>query len=313
MITSLLFLFLIVFVVIKWLIFKKGIISYENGTLKVHSKYILGLIITVLIILFQPYSAEKIDAGSVGLKEFLIGGKRGVSSVEFASGLQIYNAYTQRIHEVETDTKPIDYGSTLVTAKGGLGVPMHLTFSMRVKPEMADKLFTETRQTFKNGGLKLVQDTWAKTAIMGGVNHVINRYDPDYIFSNINPLEDAITVEVNKRLGKYFEITQMRTNMTPPKSMLNLIAQKAKITQETQNAELDAVKAVSLNKKKVADAQGDLDAAILQAKAKDVLSQPKMLELYKAETDRIRAKAGISEYGTNNVFGSMPGMFLNRK
>ena len=63
----------------------------------------------------------------------------------------------------------------------------------------------------------------------------------------------------------------------------------------------------------MADAQGDFDAAVLKAKEKDLLSQPKMLELYKAETDRKWAEKGISPWGNNNVFGSPGNILLQRK
>lgn len=38
-----------------------------------------------------------------------------------------------------------------------------------------------------------------------------------------------------------------------------------------------------------------------------------VIGLYKAETDRIWATKGVSPYGENNVFGSLPGMILNRQ
>lgn len=64
--------------------------------------------------------------------------------------------------------------------------------------------------------------------------------------------------------------------------------------------------------KKVALAKGNYEAAQYDNKTKEILSQPKLLELYKAETARIRATNGTSEYGSNNVFGSTSGVFLNR-
>jgi hypothetical protein len=42
------------------------------------------------------------------------------------------------------------------------------------------------------------------------------------------------------------------------------------------------------------------------------MSQPKMLELYKAETDRIWAQRGVSPYGYNNVFGGASNILLQR-
>ena len=41
-----------------------------------------------------------------------------------------------------------------------------------------------------------------------------------------------------------------------------------------------------------------------KAKTKEILSQPKMLELKKLEIEMEWAKKGISKYGSNNVFGA---------
>ena len=65
---------------------------------------------------------------------------------------------------------------------------------------------------------------------------------------------------------------------------------------------------ISLAAAKVAEAQGNYQAGLLDAKTKDLMSQPKMLDLYKLETERIEAEGfrehGKSKYGANNIFGS---------
>ena len=141
MLTAILLFLLVLVVGLRWLLFKKGIISYEpedenkysRKVLKVNSKYILGIVSVVLIILFQPYAIERIESGAVGLKENLTGTARGIQGVEFASGYQIYNKYTQNIHEIETDAKNVDYGESALTVKGGYPCPIHLTFNVKVK------------------------------------------------------------------------------------------------------------------------------------------------------------------------------------
>lgn len=321
MFTIILLFLLVLFVALRWILFKKGIISYEvkddkpysSKVLSVNSKYLFGIIVVALVITFQPFTIERIDSGAVGLKENLTGTSRGIQGVEFASGYQIYNSYTQNIHEIETDAKNVDYGESALTVKGGYPCPIHLTFNVKVKPKNANRFFVEVRQMFKQGGLPHVLDTWAKTSIMGSANHVANRYEPDYIFNNQQKFEAEIYSEVNKNLGEFLEVTQMKTNIRPSDDLAKIISDKIKTIQETQNAELNEVKALAVNKTKVANAQGDYDAAILTAKKNDILSQPKMLELYRAETERKWAEAKVSPWGNNNVFGSMPSLLLQRK
>jgi len=77
----------------------------------------------------------------------------------------------------------------------------------------------------------------------------------------------------------------------------NLLAQKKKLEEE------------NLADARIAREKGNYEAAKYQEKTKELMSQPRLLELYRAETERIWAKKGVSPYGDSNVFGNM---FLNR-
>ncbi len=82
----------------------------------------------------------------------------------------------------------------------------------------------------------------------------------------------------------------------------------------SQTAEMTA-KQEELNKladKKKTEAENNYNAAVWDAKTKDILSQPAMLKLKELEIDMEYAKKGVSKYGTNNVFGSANGILLNR-
>jgi regulator of protease activity HflC (stomatin/prohibitin superfamily) len=277
---------------------------YDNGNKYLHVNYKLMVlaVLAFIAILVQPYDLVRINAGAVGLKESLIGDKRGIGSVKLVSGFQIYNKFFERVYEIETDQKNVHYETLGVIVKGGFSCKIKPTFNYKVKPENADQLFIELRQTFKQGGLKAVETTWLETAILGGVNDVSNRFAVDSIFNHREAFEQQISLEVNKRVGKYFEVTQLRTNILPPESLQKSIEGKTKAIQEAEEFEYRAKRAVAENKEKVARAQGDYEAALLEAKTKEALSQPKMLELYRAETERVWAQKGVSPYGNNNTF-----------
>lgn len=309
--------FIIVFAIILLFLQKSKIapiISFDKDQRNIKINFLGGLVLVfmILFLLFNPISFERINSGSIGLKENLTGSDRGVSGVTLVSGYQFYNSITTNIHEIELDQKNVHYDSIPIIVKGGFGCVIKPTFNYKVKPDAAGLLFVELRQTFKNGGLKAIESSWLETAILGAINDVSNRYEVDSIFNNREGFENQISIEVQKRVGKYFQITLFKSNIIPPESLRESIETKTKAIQEAQGLELKALTAIAGAKEKVAIAQGNFDAAVLDAKAKDLLSQPKMLDLFKAETDRIRAQKGISEYGTNNVFGGNPGLFLNR-
>lgn len=274
-----------------------------DGTRHLHVNYKLVVlsIAAFIAILVQPYDLIRINAGAIGLKESLIGDNRGIGSVKLVSGFQIYNKFFERLYEIETDQKNVHYETLGVIVKGGFSCKIKPTFNYKVKPENADQLFIELRQTFKQGGLKAVETTWLETAILGGVNDVSNRFAVDSIFNHREAFEQQIGLEVNRRVGKYFEVTQLRTNILPPESLQKSIEGKTKAIQEAEEFEFRAKRAVAENKEKVARAQGDYEAALLEAKTKEALSQPKMLELYRAETERVWAQRGVSPYGQNNT------------
>lgn len=306
MLTTILILFLIAVVLLaqfatKYKVFEYVYTAQGERRLKINYKFIVGSIFAFFLILFQPYDIIRINAGAVGLKESLIGDNRGIGSVKLVSGFQLYNKYFERIYEIETDQKNVHYETLGVIVKGGFSCKIKPTFNYKVKPEHADQLFINLRQTFKQGGLKAVETTWLETAILGGVNDVSNRFAVDSIFNHREAFEQQIGIEVNKRVGKYFEVTQLRTNILPPESLQKSIEGKTKAIQEAEEFEFRAKRAIAENKEKVARAQGDYEAAILEAKTKEALSQPKMLELFRAETERTWAEKGVSPYGTNNT------------
>ena len=101
-------------------------------------------------------------------------------------------------------------------------------------------MFTNLRSTYKRGGLEAVEQGWLANAIIGAINDVANRYPVDYLFNNREKFESEILLEVNKRTGKWFTISQLKTNIQPPVSIRNSIEAKAKADADANTAEAEA-------------------------------------------------------------------------
>lgn len=308
-----LILFILLAIIVGLLVIKEKFkfFEYTSGNLTIHFKQIFTVLGAILVIIFQPYGIERIDAGSVGIIENLVGTKRGAGDVGTASGYQPYNTYTQKIHEIETDVKNIHYPPQKVILKGGFVTDIEPTFNLRVKESAAALLFTDLRQTFKTGGLKAIQESWLATSISGAINDVSNRYEVDSTFNYREAYEKEIELEVQKRVAKYFEVTQFRSNIVPPDALKDAIEAKTKAVQEAAAIELQKLTTQKEVEKDIIRAEGDLKVANLQAAAKKALSTPEQLDRYKAETERMWAQKGVSPYGSNNVFGSNS-LLLNR-
>lgn len=72
------------------------------------------------------------------------------------------------------------------------------------------------------------------------------------------------------------------------------------------------IKSNELALSKSIEAENNFKAAEWDAKTKDILSQPAMLKLKELEIQMTWAQKGVSQYGTNNVFGANTGILLNR-
>lgn len=312
MITTAIIIITILITVIFFLNEKYRPIKVNDGRIRFNFKTLFTPIILVIIAFVQPFSVERIDAGSVGLKENLLGSDRGIDDVTQVSGYVIYNSYTTRIHEIQLDQKTVHYKPFKIIVKGGLECVISPSFNFKVKPESAPDLFIELRQTFKQGGLDAVKNGWMTTIVQSSINNVGNRFEVDSIFNYRENFDGAIRKETTGKLSKWFEIDEFKSNIVPPPSLQTTIESKIKSIQEAQAYELDALKAASKAKELKATAQGAFDAEIINNKTKQLKAQPAVLEVFKAETDRIWAEKGVSRFGTGNVFGSASGIILQK-
>lgn len=134
---------------------------------------------------------------------------------------------------------------------------------------------------------------------------------------NINKRSEAeqkLAAIIAKELPEFYVIfarIQM-TDVDIPKAVASLAEQTAVQLGKNELALKKEAEQVALAKALVAESKGKYEAAEYDVQTKNLMSQPKLLELYKAETDRIWAQKGVSPYGEHNVFGANPGILLNR-
>src|SRR6185436_3205102 len=190
--------------------------------------FILGIIIAI----FQPFTIERVDAGHVGIKVNLTGDNRGVSKFEYKTGWVIYNTWISKLYEFPTYQQHIDYPEQQVITKGGFSANIKPSFNYSLKPGDVGDMFQNLRLDVRQ-----IEQQWLQTAIVGTVNDVANKWAVDDIFNNRERFESDIVAEANKRVSKWFTISQLRTNITPPAALQQSIEAKTKAIQEVQVAE----------------------------------------------------------------------------
>jgi len=241
-------------------------------------KPIVIFVIGLLITLVQPYNLERVDAGHKGIVVNLSGSDRGVASYQYTTGWVVYNSWFKQVLEFPTYQQHIEYDDQVVITKGGFSATIKPSFNYSLKPTAIGDMFENLRL-----GVKEIEQGWLKNAIVGAVNDEANKWEVDSIFSNRQLFEAAIVVECNKRLTKWFDVSQLRTNITPPEALQESIIAKTKAIQQAEASEQQAIAAIAEGKRKVAVAKADSAETVINASAKARamdLTQQKLTPLF---------------------------------
>lgn len=256
---------------------------------------VIIFIIGICVSLFQPYKLTLVDSGEVALKVDRIGTERGKPSYVFTGGWVVYNVYTEQLVEYPKFQQHIDYDTIQVITKGGFPASIKPTFNYALNEGAIGDMFIELRKPINE-----IEQGWLKTAVIGSVNDVANRWEVDSIFNNREQFELAIVNECNKRVSKWFTMSQLRSNIVPPPALQNAIVNKTKSIQDAQAslqkvlvAEADGKIAVAKAKadsaKAVITASGDANAALITARADAEAIKLKQNQLSSTYVDYIKA------------------------
>jgi len=263
-------------------------------------------VVGIIIGLVQPFAIERVDAGHVGIKVNLTGDKRGVSDYEYKTGWVVYNDWTEQMLEFPTFQQHIEYSDQTVITKGGFAATIKPSFNYALKPTAIGDMFENLRLDIKQ-----IEQGWLMNAIVSSVNDVANKWEVDAIFNNREQFEAAIVAECNKRLEKWFLVSQLRTNIIPPKSLQQAIESKTKAVQEAQAAMQRKLVAEAEAQEKIAIAKGDSAKLIINANATALSMKIKQKELTPLYVEFIKASAWDGKLPTTVAGGS--GTFLNIK
>jgi hypothetical protein len=293
----------IVFIAIGAMMFLSGRANDDDR------RTIMGIavaVIGVLVTIFQPYSIEKIDSGHKGLKINLIGNQRGVSSYQYKTGWVFYNSWTEQVLEFPTYQQHIEYEDQGVILKGGFSATIKPTFNYSLREDAIGDMFVNLRKDIKE-----IEQGWLKNAIIGAVNDVANTWEVDSIFNHRQAFEAAIVTECNVRLSKWFNVSQLRTNIIPPDALQESIIAKTKAIQQAEASEQQAIAAISEGRRKVAVARADSAETIINAQAAALAIKIKQNQLSPLYIEYVKWNAWDGKLPTTVAGGS--GTLLNIK
>lgn len=281
-------------------------------------KKLLGLL--SLVLLLSVTSCTTADSAEVALVVDQIGNDKGIPNIEMASGFIFYFPPTQDVFMYPTSvqhkvwTSAVDEDSPTdehidVTSADGATFGLDVAVNLQLQRAKAAELFIKYRV-----GMEDLINTRVRTIVRKELLDNATMFASDSLLQHRNIYEANVTKTLSTALEKEgFTLTNIAIlKMALPPSYKQAIERKIAVLQETATIKSQTVQAEQTALKKVALAKGNYEAAIYDAKTKEILSQPKLLELYRAETERIWAEKGKSPYGSNNVFGSSSNILLNR-
>lgn len=160
-----------------------------------------------------------------------------------------------------------------------------------------------------------VEITDVETKIIKTLKSAGKEVVPQYsaVELNINKrteAEDLLSKIISEELPEFYvEFARIQmTDVDIPKKVAELAEQTAVQLGRNELAKKKEAEKQALAKAVVAEAKGEFEAAEYEAKTRDILSTPKMLELQRVENEKIIAEGykshGKSIYGSNNYFGA---------
>jgi len=277
---------------------------------KMNAKWLIKpiaiFVIGILASIIQPFALDRVDAGHVGIKVNLTGDNRGVSSYEYKTGWVMYNTWTEQMLEFPTFQQHIEYKDQQVITKGGFAATIKPSFNYSLKPAAIGNMFENLRLDIKQ-----IEQGWLMNAIVSSVNDVANKWEVDAIFNKREEFEAAIVAECNKRLSKWFTVSQLRTNIVPPIALQQAIESKTKAVQEAQASVQRKLVAEAEAQEKIATAKGDSAKAVIDAKAYAEATRLKQKEISPLYVEFLKAQKWNGVLPTTVAGGS--GTFLNIK
>lgn len=259
-------------------------------------------IISLFVAMIVPVEVERIDAGHVGIKVSNIGDNRGVGKTEYVTGWVLYNSWISKIYEFPIHQQHIDYEEADIVTRGGFRATIKPSFNYSINPGNVASMFQNLRV-----GVKEMEQGWLKNAIVGSVNDVANRYTVDSIFNHREEFEASIVTECNKRVSQWFNVSQLRTNIVPPREISESIVAKTRAIQEVQVAENQRQVAVAEAERKIAEARGDSAQAVIQAAGRAEAIKKEQLSLTPLYIEYIKVQKWSGQVpttvaGSNSAF-----------
>lgn len=215
---------------------------------------------------------DKVEAGYVGVKVYLLGSSKGVDSEVLTPGrywigineeLYLFPTFQQTVLWSEAS----EGGAFYFQTKEGMISRVDVSMSYTVVPEKTHILF----QTYRKG-IDEITNVYLRNIVRDTINQVSSRMTVEEVYgerkSELQEKVINIVREKMEPLGIKIDFIAFVDGIRPPKSVTDAIDAKVAAKQRAQQRENEIQEAEAQAKKKEALALGEANAKIQEAKGR---------------------------------------------
>jgi len=233
-------------------------------------------IVALVLSMIGVSSCEKVPAGHVGVKVFLLGGSKGVDSEELGVGryfiglneeLFLFPTFTQNyVWTAGKDEGSPNNESITFQTNQGLAINTDVGVSYEVNKEKVTSVFQKYRK-----GVDEITDVYLRNMVRDAFVSEGSKHDVEYIYgkgkTDFMKAVQASVISQVREIGIDVEKIYLIGRMRLPDSVVRAIDAKIGATQKAQQRENEVREAEASAAKKVALANGEADSILAVARA----------------------------------------------
>lgn len=227
--------------------------------------FYLTVAIVAISILFGVFvRITLVDSSEVGIKfNKLSLTEQGKLDATPVSGYVFYCPITTKVHTYPTYVQRVNYDAFTVNTKDAAIFTMDPTLAYYIDRGRASDVFFKYRKS-----LEEIQSGYMRTVIYDAYRVTANKYVSDSLMSNRAQFESEVRAMLDKSLNdEGFIVTEFTSQITPPKSLQQMIEAKVIAVQSALKAENEVLQAQANAKIAIAKAEGESKSIKIKADA----------------------------------------------
>lgn len=226
-------------------------------------------LLIIPLLLMATAACERVPAGHVGIKVYLLGGEKGVDHEELGVGrywigineeLYLFPTFKQNYTWTKdtSEGSPNDESITFGTKEGmEVGADVGITYSL--DPEKVSLVFQAYRR-----GVEEITDTFLRNQVRDAFVNVASTMEVESVYGvgkkDMVDKVETIVKDTVADIGINVEKVYLIGNLRLPPSVVSALNKKIEATQRAQQRENELREAEAEAKKKVAEAEGESES-----------------------------------------------------